>query len=50
MTLICAPQLAFTLISKGNWWMRTLIAAALFPAVGLVVALGFGWADSYWRP
>jgi len=50
MALICAPQLAVALFTKWNWTMRTVVATALFPAIGLVVALAFGWTDSYWRP
>ncbi len=48
MALICAPQLAVALFSNWSWPVRTAVATALFPAVGLVVALGFGWVDGYW--
>ncbi len=48
MTLLCAPQLAVSLFAKWTWPIRTVIAAALFPTMGLVVALAFGWADGYW--
>jgi hypothetical protein len=50
MMLICAPQLAIALAAKWSWPVRTIVATALFPAAGLLVALAFGWADSYWRP
>jgi hypothetical protein len=50
MTLICAPQLFVALFAKWSWPVRTLAAAALFPAIGLLAALGFGWAEGYWIP
>ena len=50
MTLLCAPQLAFSLWSRWNWPVRTLVAVALFPAIGLLLALGMGWLEQYWRP
>jgi hypothetical protein len=48
MTMICLPQLAVTFATKWSWTARTLAAIALFPAIGALVALGFGWVDSYW--
>lgn len=50
MTLICAPQLGVALFTKWSWPVRTIVATALFPAIGLLVALAFGWGDSYWTP
>jgi hypothetical protein len=50
MTMICAPQLAVAMLTKWSWPMRTIVALGMFPAIGLLVALGFGWADSYWTP
>ena len=49
MVLLCAPQLAVSLWPRWGRLTKTLIALALFPAVGLVVALAFGWYDGYWR-
>jgi len=48
MTLLCAPQLAVSLRAHWNWPVRTLVAIALFPAIGLLVALVMGWMDGYW--
>jgi hypothetical protein len=49
MVLLCAPQLAVSLWPRWGRLTRTLIAIALVPAMGLVVALGFGSHDGYWR-
>jgi hypothetical protein len=49
MVLLCAPQLAVSLWQRWGGLTRTLVALALIPAMGLVVALGFGWYDGYWR-
>jgi hypothetical protein len=49
MVLLCAPQLAVSLWPRWGRLTRTLIALALLPATALVVALGFGWHDGYWR-
>jgi hypothetical protein len=50
MTLVCLPQLAVSLRSGWSWPIRTMVATAIFPAAGLVVALLFGWMDGYWVP
>lgn len=50
MTLLCAPQLAEVVFTKWNWPVRTAVAIALFPAIGTLVALAFGWLDGYWYP
>jgi hypothetical protein len=47
MVLLCAPQLAVSLWPRWGRLTKTLIA--LLPAMGLVVALAFGWSDGYWR-
>jgi hypothetical protein len=49
MVLLCAPQLAVSLWPRWGRLTKTLIALALFPAMGLLVALAFGWYDGYWR-
>jgi hypothetical protein len=49
MVLLCAPQLAVSLWPRWGRLTRTLTALALFPAMGLVVALAFGWYDGYWH-
>jgi hypothetical protein len=33
-----------------SWTVRTLVATALFPAAGFVVAVGFGLIQGYWAP
>jgi hypothetical protein len=48
MMLLSAPQLAFVLSSRFGWVTRTSVALLLFPAMGLVAALGIGWWDGYW--
>ena len=50
MVLLSVPQLAVSLRTGWSWPVRTLLAVALFPAGGAVVALGFGWWNGYWRP
>jgi hypothetical protein len=51
MLLITAPQLVLVLwAKKWSWLARTLAATAMFPLIGLIVALCFGVADSYWAP
>ena len=50
MILLCLPQLAVSLHSRWTWTVRAIVATALFPAAGLVVALLFGWVEGYWRP
>lgn len=45
---LCA-QLAVSLWPRWGRPDKTLIALALLPAMSLVVALGFGWYDGYWR-
>jgi hypothetical protein len=47
--LMSAPQLAASIWTGWNWTTRTLTAIALFPAAGLMVAVGFGIWDGYWR-
>ena len=48
MTLLCAPQLAVSVLPRWPWTARTVVAVALFPAVGAIVAGVFGWYDNYW--
>jgi hypothetical protein len=48
MTLICAPQLAVSMYTRGSWALRTAICVALFPAAGAATALLYGWLDKYW--
>ena len=48
MTLLCAPQLAVSVLPCWHWTVRTVVAVALFPAVGVIVAGVFGWYDHYW--
>jgi hypothetical protein len=48
MLLISAPQLAVAWLPKWGWGLRTAVAVAMFPVVGGVVAIGFGWVDGYW--
>jgi hypothetical protein len=48
MTLLCGPQLAFSLFSRWSWPVRTVAAVAMFPAIGGLVALGMGWWERYW--
>ncbi|PYT14291.1 MAG: hypothetical protein DMG59_17730 [Acidobacteria bacterium] len=48
MVLLCAPQLAVSLWPRWSWPVRIAAAVALFPAIGAVVALAFGWLDGYW--
>src|SRR5215813_7292340 len=50
MTLLCAPQLAVTLLIRWNWPVRTMAAVAAFPITGFPVAWTYGWLDRYWRP
>jgi len=50
MALLCAPQLAVTLFTRWNWPVRAILAVAMFPVSGLLVALAFGRLDAYWRP
>jgi hypothetical protein len=49
MVLLCLPQLAVSLSPGWGRLTKTLVALALFPAMGLVIALAFGWYDGYWR-
>jgi hypothetical protein len=48
MIALCAPQLAFSLWWRWSWPVRTLAVVAMFPAFGMLVALGMGWWDGYW--
>ena len=48
MTLLCVPQLAVSVLPRWHWTARTVVAVALFPAVGAIVAGVFGWYDNYW--
>jgi hypothetical protein len=50
MALMTAPQLAVMLFSRWNWPVRTLLAIAMFPVSGFVVAWAFGSFDQYWKP
>ena len=47
---MCAPQFAVAMFTRWGWTARTLAAIGIFPAAGSVIALIFGWIDSYWRP
>jgi len=48
MLLLCIPQLAVSVLPRWHWTARTVVAVALFPAVGAIVAGVFGWYDNYW--
>jgi hypothetical protein len=48
MVLIGASQLAVSVLPGWSWLVRTLAASALFPVVGGIVALVFGWDVGYW--
>ncbi len=48
MLLVSAPQLAVSVFAPWSLTARTATAVAMFPIVGIIVALAFGWYDGYW--
>jgi hypothetical protein len=50
MVLLCAPQLAATLFTRWNWPIRTVLAIAMFPISGLLIAFVYGRMGGYWSP
>ena len=48
MTLLCAPELAVSVLPRWHWTARTAVAVALFPTVGAIMAGVFGWYENYW--
>jgi hypothetical protein len=47
--LILAAQAAISFLpGKLAWPPRFLIALAVFPAIGAVVAVVYGWVSGYW--
>jgi hypothetical protein len=48
MAAIIAPQVLISLRAPWTWFLRTMVALALFPTVEGVVALAYGLADGYW--
>ncbi|HWZ31668.1 MAG TPA: hypothetical protein VNX18_10065 [Bryobacteraceae bacterium] len=49
MTLMCIPQLGVC-FTRWSWPVRAIVATAMFPAAGLVIAGAFGWLGGYWGP
>jgi hypothetical protein len=49
MTLMCIPQVAVC-FTRWSWPVRVIMATAMFPTAGLVIAGVFGWLDGYWSP
>jgi len=47
--LMSAPQFAVSWWTGWSWTVRTIVAVMLFPAAGLLVALGFGIWEGYWK-
>jgi hypothetical protein len=48
MTLVCAPQLAASLLPRWGLLVRMLVCLALFPSTMIGVGLLLGWAEGYW--
>jgi hypothetical protein len=47
--VILAAQAAISFLpGKLSWGTRLLVALAMFPAIGAVVAVAYGWVARYW--